>query len=151
VYGCHVYNGKTVAEGGKALKQKGVDVLLAIHALGHVYRNNTKEVVLLTGDGNFTPLVRELVREGAYVTVWHEKKSTAADLVEAADFSKDLNALQALSATTESFRLKHPIPRMFKLEDDRTDSMRLVKEVGSGNGKLARGALCAGGTVTIRT
>jgi uncharacterized LabA/DUF88 family protein len=136
VYGCHVNVGKTVAKKRKKLEQKGVDVLLAIEALGHVHRKNAKEVTLLTGDEDFTPLVRELVREGAYVTVWHEKKSTSVDLIEAADFAQDLDLLHALSNTTEAFRAKHPSPRVYGLADDLTKKIKLSFQSGSGNGQL---------------
>ena len=107
--GCHVFNGKTV-EGGKRLRQKGVDVMLAVHMLTHVFRGNEKNVTLLAGDADFVPLVKALVMEGANVTVRYAATSYAPDLLEAADRTQLISPVQALQRTTFAYRDKYPQP-----------------------------------------
>ena len=109
VNGCHVFNGKTV-EGGKRIRQKGVDVMLAVHALTHVFRKNDKAIILLAGDADFVPLARALVMEGAYVEVRYARTSFSPDLVEAADSTHVISPVEVLQRTTPEFRKKHPQP-----------------------------------------
>jgi uncharacterized LabA/DUF88 family protein len=57
--GCHVFLGET-----KERRQKGVDVELAVQALMHVFRHNTRQLTILSGDLDFKPLINALVLEG---------------------------------------------------------------------------------------
>jgi hypothetical protein len=100
-------------KGGGRLRQKGVDVLLATHMLTHVFRKNAKHVKLLAGDADFAPLVRALVMEGAYVTVWYARGSGSADLLEAADASDILAPHYAMTHTVGSFKDRHPAPNIY--------------------------------------
>lgn len=109
VPGSHVFNGKTKERSGKIV-QKGVDVLLAIHAMTHVFRGNTKHITLLAGDADFAPLVRALVMESAYVKVWYARSSIDADLIDAADTSETMRIIHTMSCATESFRKRHEPP-----------------------------------------
>lgn len=46
---------------------KGVDIKLAVDLLGHVYRRNVDSVLLLSGDGDYAPLIEEAQRGGVQV------------------------------------------------------------------------------------
>src|SRR5258706_4789670 len=100
--GCHVFNGRTV-ERGKGIQQKGVDVLLSVHMLTHVFRKNVKHVSLLAGDADFAPLVRALVMEGAYVTVRYARSSYATELLESADVAVEIKAQEILEKCKPEF------------------------------------------------
>ena len=45
-------------------RSKGVDISLTVEALNQVHSNNVDTVMLLTGDGDFQPLVEEIKRCG---------------------------------------------------------------------------------------
>ena len=49
---------------------KGVDVTLTTLMLSHAFRNNYDVAVLVTGDGDFGPAVREVRRGGKAVHLW---------------------------------------------------------------------------------
>jgi uncharacterized LabA/DUF88 family protein len=63
------------------LRQKKVDVLLAVEALDHAFRRNMAHAYLIAGDLDFAPLVDTLVRNGTYVTVMYEKTSPLTRVV----------------------------------------------------------------------
>jgi uncharacterized LabA/DUF88 family protein len=46
---------------------KGVDIKLCVDVLGHVYRRNTDAVLLMSGDGDYKPLIDEVLRNGVQV------------------------------------------------------------------------------------
>jgi uncharacterized LabA/DUF88 family protein len=46
---------------------KGVDIQLAVDALSHVYKNNVEAVYIMSGDGDFLPLLEEALRQGKQV------------------------------------------------------------------------------------
>lgn len=46
---------------------KGVDVKLTVDALSHVHRRNTDAILLMSGDGDYVPLVDEVQRSGVQV------------------------------------------------------------------------------------
>jgi uncharacterized LabA/DUF88 family protein len=103
--GCHVFLGQT-----KNQRQKGVDVQLAVQALVHVFRHNTREITVLSGDSDFKPLVDALVLEGAYVTLAYEPRSTARELIDAADAQWVLWPHIVFRYTTDAFRAEHGLP-----------------------------------------
>jgi uncharacterized LabA/DUF88 family protein len=103
--GCHVILGQT-----KNQRQKGVDVQLAVQALTHVFRHNTRRLTILTGDLDFKPLVEALVLEGAYVTLAFEPKTTAIELRDAADAQRALWTHVVFENTTSAFKRKHGLP-----------------------------------------
>jgi uncharacterized LabA/DUF88 family protein len=82
--GWHVNPGMTRGL-GKKVRQKGVDVQLAVDALTHSVRKNCRHVLLLTGDLDFLPLIRALVQEGVYVTLMHDPRTSSKDLLREAD------------------------------------------------------------------
>lgn len=48
---------------------KGVDIRLCVDMLSHVHNDNVDTVVLVTGDGDFEPLVQEAKRSGKSVVI----------------------------------------------------------------------------------
>lgn len=46
---------------------KGLDIRLCVDVLGHVYRGNTDAVLLMSGDGDYEPLIEEVLRAGVQV------------------------------------------------------------------------------------
>jgi uncharacterized LabA/DUF88 family protein len=51
-------------------RSKGVDITLTTLMLGHAFRDNYDVAVLVTGDADFAPLVKEVRREGKAVHLW---------------------------------------------------------------------------------
>lgn len=87
----HVRTGTMVGDGRKR-RQKGVDIALAVEALTHAFRRNMEHAILVTGDADFTPLVRALVDAGTYVTlIGHDPP---ADLIGAADVYEPLGLVR---------------------------------------------------------
>jgi uncharacterized LabA/DUF88 family protein len=84
VHGVHVYEG-TAHRRNKRLEQKKVDVMIAVDMLTHTFRRNMDYATLLTGDGDFHPLVDALVHEGMFVNLWYPPAHTSKDLLRAAD------------------------------------------------------------------
>lgn len=80
---------------GKTVRQKKVDVMIAVDMLLHTIRRNMHACTLLAGDSDFQPLLEALVREGMGVTLLHPNHAPD-DLVGAADASKKLDANQLL-------------------------------------------------------
>ena len=77
--GIHVREG-TLA--GEKDRQKEVDVLAAVEMLSHAFRRNMTEAVLIAGDLDFRPVVRELVAAGVYVHLWARHTSLSLLAVE---------------------------------------------------------------------
>lgn len=46
---------------------KGVDIKLCVDVLSHVYRGNTDAILLMSGDGDYEPLITEVLRNGVQV------------------------------------------------------------------------------------
>ncbi|MCP4250099.1 MAG: NYN domain-containing protein [bacterium] len=51
----------------KSRTGKGVDIKLCVDVLGHVYRGNTDAILLMSGDGDYEPLIEEVQRAGVQV------------------------------------------------------------------------------------
>jgi len=50
-------------------QSKGLDIRLCVDLLTHVHRDNTDSVLLLTGDGDFAPVIREVIHSGKQIYV----------------------------------------------------------------------------------
>lgn len=70
---------------GRRRHQKGVDVLLAVDMLSGAYQKLFEVAILLSGDADFVPVVREVQRVGVCVMLVSNTKSTAADLMNICD------------------------------------------------------------------
>lgn len=51
----------------RARSGKGVDIQLSVDMLSHVYRRNVDAVLLMSGDGDYVPLIDEVLRGGVQV------------------------------------------------------------------------------------
>lgn len=58
----------------KSAKGKGVDIAMVVDVLTHVHRDNIDSVLLLTGDGDYLPLIEEIQRSGkqCYVSAFSD-------------------------------------------------------------------------------
>ena len=107
--GYHVRLG-SLSGTSKKIRQKKVDVLLAVEALDHAARKNMEVACLLAGDLDFVPVVESLVRMGTWVEVIYDPRSAARHLYLAADGSHKLGFERYYDWSTDSFRNSHPIP-----------------------------------------
>ena len=48
-------------------RAKGVDIQITVDILTNVYNNNLDTVYLVTGDGDFLPIINEIIRHGKHV------------------------------------------------------------------------------------
>jgi len=83
--GVHVYEGDARRRRRRGLEQKKVDVKLTVDMLSHTFRRNMLSATLLTGDGDFKPLLDALVEMGMFVTLWYPAGETSQELIQAAD------------------------------------------------------------------
>lgn len=53
---------------------KGVDIKMTVEILSNVYKNNVDAVLLISGDGDYVPIIKEVIRQGkiAYVASFSE-------------------------------------------------------------------------------
>lgn len=94
----HVRPGRLVARPGKP-RQKAVDVQLAVDALSWAWNGLFDVALLVTGDGDFTPLAEAIRDRGPLVAVCSFGKKLSDELREVADrvgyLPADPNAWQA--------------------------------------------------------
>jgi uncharacterized LabA/DUF88 family protein len=84
-------------------KRKGVDIQLCVDALSHVYRGNTDAILLMSGDGDYEPLIREAIRAGVHVFVSAFSSGLSPRLRRVAD------AVYELDGTTWKERPDKPL------------------------------------------
>ena len=53
----------------KSTKTKSVDINLTIDALRHAYNRDVGRIVICSGDGDYLPLVKEIMRNGVIVNI----------------------------------------------------------------------------------
>jgi uncharacterized LabA/DUF88 family protein len=92
------------------IRQKEVDVLVAVDMLEHSFRRNMDVAWLLAGDGDFVPIVESLVRLGTYVRVVFEPKSASAKLFEGADENYPLEFDDIWAWGSNGFRAACSLP-----------------------------------------
>ena len=124
--GWHVVEGVLAGSGGR-VRQKQVDVQIAVDMLTHSYRRNMHHAAFIAGDQDFKPLVEAVVREGMFIEIWFEKSSANTDLLDAADGRRPFD-LYGLHGHLESeFRESHPLPTRWIQGDRNSGSARLLK------------------------
>lgn len=69
----------------RSAKRKGVDIRITVEALSHAFRNNADVFLLLSGDGDYVPLVEELRRTGKQVYVSAFSHGLNTELPQVAD------------------------------------------------------------------
>ena len=107
--GFHVYEGTTKGRGRK-VRQKQVDIMIAVQMLMHTIRKNMSKCTLIAGDLDFKPLIDALVQEGMFVTIWSEEKSVSKDLIYASDARRDLGIYELWCNLKKEWLERYPIP-----------------------------------------
>jgi uncharacterized LabA/DUF88 family protein len=105
--GFHVRLG-TLSGEGKRLRQKEVDVQLAVDMLTHAFSKNMARATLIAGDLDFRPVVNSLVQLGTYVRLWYGKAHTADELRWSADEGHDLSVSELYRWTKNAYADGHP-------------------------------------------
>jgi uncharacterized LabA/DUF88 family protein len=100
----------TLSGSHKRLRQKQVDVMLAVEMLTHAFHKHMKQATLIAGDLDFKPIVDALVDLGTWVTVSCEPASAAEDLYSAADQRCVINLRKLYEWSSEAFRGHYQIP-----------------------------------------
>lgn len=72
-------------------KGKGVDIRMTVDILSHAIRGNTDAIYLVSGDGDFVPVVEEVRRAGVEVYVAALSSGISSQLRRAADVFVDLD------------------------------------------------------------
>jgi uncharacterized LabA/DUF88 family protein len=72
---------------------KSVDINLVTDMLRHTYNHSIDELCLLTGDGDYLPTIREVMRQGVHVNVGAFSSGLNARLRTESDEFIDLDAL----------------------------------------------------------
>jgi len=111
INGVHVYEGDARLR-RKKYEQKKVDVMIAVDLMHHTFRHNMHMATLLTGDGDFKPLVDAVVREGMQLTLWYPPGETSDDLLDSADARRMLGFSSIRDVLTEESQtiFNFPLP-----------------------------------------
>ena len=83
--GWHVSHGVSRRHPKRGNVQKEVDVQIAVDLLTHSFKGNMHKAVLLAGDLDFRPVIEAVVKEGMYLTLWSDVRSTSGELRRSAD------------------------------------------------------------------
>lgn len=82
----------------RGMKAKGVDIQLTVDVLTHCYRDNVDAVYLVSGDGDYLPVVKEAQRLGKQVVVAALSNGLSPVLRRSADSFIDLDLLYLKAA-----------------------------------------------------
>ena len=133
--GYHVRLGTLSGTPGK-LRQKEVDVLLAVDMLTHGFYRNMSQAVLLAGDLDFKPIVDSLVQHGTYVHVLYERHTAARTLYWAADVGEEIAFHTLYNWSTTDFRDTHPIPGGGRSNSARPTNLHVIKKGIAADGSI---------------
>lgn len=75
----------------KRQKTKSVDINLTIDALRHTYNDSLDTLIILAGDGDYIPLIQEVMRQGKRVLIGAFSEGLNPDLMHLADGFLDLD------------------------------------------------------------
>lgn len=75
----------------KERKSKGVDIQMTIDILTHVFQNNLDVVYLVSGDGDYKPIIEECIRYGKQVYIAAFSSGLNKSLKNIADVFIDLD------------------------------------------------------------
>ncbi len=131
--GWHVNFGFTRGS-GKKIRQKGVDVQLAMDAYTHCVRGNFKNITLLTGDLDFYPLIKSLVQEGAFVQLWYDPNTTSDELMRSADSRKWLNPRGILDVVSN--KNLRSVPSWYEVPDPSLFQRKAIREGAYDKGEV---------------
>ena len=77
----------------KSKKVKLVDISITIDALRHSYNNHVQAILLVTGDGDYLPLIEEVMRTGTQVWLGAVSSGLNPGLARSVDRFLDLDKL----------------------------------------------------------
>ncbi len=83
---------------------KGDDIQLAVDMLDDAARDKFDLGILVSSDGDFTPLVRKIHTWGKKVEVLYFKGHVAKDLLDAADFNRAISRTMARKCYIHKFK-----------------------------------------------
>jgi uncharacterized protein (TIGR00288 family) len=83
-------------------RSKGVDITLATDMLTHAHHKNFDIAILITGDGDYVPLVEAVKREGCRVVLWALESGLSPALKKAADHYWDIGELLFRESTGDT-------------------------------------------------
>jgi uncharacterized LabA/DUF88 family protein len=115
--GFHFREGVVRRESKKNI-QKKVDILMAVDMLSHTIAHNMDQVVLLTGDLDFQPVLDALVQAGIYTRLIYLPENTSDELISSADESYPINIETIKGWSTESFRNKFKYPQLITATEE---------------------------------
>ena len=95
---------------GKRKRQKGVDSLIAVDMLVGSFNKLFDVAVLVAGDEDFAPIVREVKRTGVSVVVAAVSRSTSGELRKVADRYIDLSCSGSWAFTKNPITLASSTP-----------------------------------------
>jgi NYN domain len=95
---------------GKNIRQKQVDILLAVDMMNHAVRGNMRRAVLFTGDQDFIPVVESLVDLGLLVQVRGDRRHTSMELADAADEFHPLSFYDYYEWSDAKAKEQNPLP-----------------------------------------
>jgi len=78
-------------------RSKGVDIALTIEVLMQSYNKNVDSILLMTGDGDFLPLINEIKRMGIFVYLESFSLGLNQDLKRSADYYWCLDGMAFIS------------------------------------------------------
>jgi|GEM_PF-2669507 len=105
----HVFEGVTFGRKNK-IRQKAVDIMIAVDMLRHSYRKNMDKATLLTGDLDFKPLLDALVLEGMHTSILYSKESISTELLYSADSNKRIKIRDIFDWIQDDKKYKYSMP-----------------------------------------
>lgn len=123
----HVYEGVTYGSGGR-IRQKAVDIKIAIDMFRHTINKNMDNATLLAGDLDFKPLLDALLMEGMYTTLYYYPSNTNNELLFSADYAEKIKIETIYNWAANEFQSNNQIPRHESLNPSHTNSWKRIKE-----------------------
>ena len=77
--------GRLVKSSDKGFKQKGVDILMAVDAIGKAYQNHYDTGIFLLGDADFIPLIKGVKDAGKKTMLVYHKTNSSKELIKTFD------------------------------------------------------------------
>jgi NYN domain len=109
LHGFHVRLG-SMAGTHKKMRQKKVDVLLAVEMLDNAFRKNMDVAVLIAGDADFVPVIEAVMRLGTWVEVCYHRSGASEELFSAADHAGQFTFHDLWNWSFDEFQRQHPLP-----------------------------------------
>jgi uncharacterized LabA/DUF88 family protein len=132
--GFHVRLGTVAGKKPGKLRQKEIDVQLAVDMLTHAFGQNMTRATLLSGDLDFRPVVSALVSLGMWVNVAGKASSASKELYRAADAVREITIFEAHQWNVALFKESHPLPRLEHRRKFQMEPHMQITRAGTVNG-----------------